>query len=70
MKILDILRPSRKKVIILVVLIVISLLAYNFFGSKEQTPLQFTEVKRQDIKSTVSSSGTLTGKNSVTHTCY
>lgn len=65
MKIRRILRLSRKKIIILVILIVASLVLFNAFGTKKQTPLQFASVKKQDVKSTVSSSGTLTGKNVV-----
>lgn len=60
----QILRPGRKKIIILVFLIIASLVAYNFIAPKKQVPLQFTTVKKSDIKVTVSSSGTLTGKDS------
>lgn len=59
------LKPNKKKVIIAVVLVAAVLLGYNFFGRPKQTTFQFTEVKRQDIKSTVSASGVLTGKNIV-----
>lgn len=60
----NLLKLSKKKVIILVILAVAIFLGFNFFGRGKQTPLQFTQVKRQDIKAIVSSSGTLTGKNS------
>ncbi len=63
MKISHLLKPSRKKIVILVILIAAGALGFFFFGQKKQTPLQFTEVKKQDIKSIVSSSGALTGKN-------
>lgn len=58
------LRPTKKKVVILAILVIAALLGFNFFGRPRLTPLQFTQVKRQDIKATVSSSGNLTGKNS------
>ena len=64
MKIPNILKPSKKKTVFLAVLIVVTVLGFNFFGQKKQAPLQFTSVKKQDIRSTVSSSGTLTGKSS------
>ena len=62
MRILKIFRPSKKKVIILAVLAAALILGFIFFnGPKKSAPLQFAEVKRQDIKSVVSSSGSLTG---------
>ncbi len=63
MKIPNLLKPSRKKLIILVALVLLAGLGFWFFGRKKQTPLQFTNVKKQDIRSSVSSSGNLTGKN-------
>lgn len=63
MRVPAILKPSKRKIIILVVLLFAAFLAFNFFGQKKQIPLQFAEVKRQDIKATVASSGILTGKN-------
>lgn len=64
MKILHILKPSRKKIILLVVLIAAVIIGFNFFGkSKKPALLQFAEVKKQDIKSVVSSSGSLTGRS-------
>lgn len=62
MQIPNILKLTKKKVIILVILVVAILLGFNFFGQKKQTPLQFATVKKQDISSSVSASGTLTGK--------
>lgn len=50
------------KLIILVILILVSIFSYNIFFKPKQQPLQFGEVKRQDIKSIVSSSGVLTAK--------
>lgn len=64
MKVPAFLRPSRKKVIILLILTAVVFLGLRFFGPKKQEPLQLTTVKKQDIKATVSASGTLTGKNS------
>lgn len=62
-KLLNFLKPSKKKVILAIILIAI--LGFGLTrGNNKQQPLQFAQVKRQDIKSTVSSSGTLTGKNS------
>lgn len=63
MKIPKVLKPSKKKIIILVVLGIVIFLGFNFFGQKKQTPLQFTQVKKQDLRSTVSASGTLVGKD-------
>lgn len=64
MKIPSFLKPTKKKVIILAILAVAIFLGFNFFGKPKQTPLQFATVKKQDIKATVSASGTLAGKNS------
>ena len=64
MRIPNILKPSKRKAVILVFLAVAVVLGFNFFGQKKQAPLQFAPVKKQDIRSTVASSGTLTGKNS------
>ena len=64
MRIPNILKPSKKKTILLVILIILAIVGFNFFGQKKQAPLQFASVKKQDIKSTVSSSGILTGKDS------
>lgn len=52
-----------KKIIIPAVLILAAATGFYFFGQKKPTPLQFAAVKRQDIRSVVSSSGNLTGKN-------
>ncbi len=65
MKIPRILKLSRKKLIILTVIIILAVAGFGLFGKKKQTPLQFATVKRQNIKSTVSSSGNLTGKDTV-----
>lgn len=64
MKILAILKPGRKKVVILVILIIAAVWGFNYLTRPKAQALQFTTVKKQDIKSTVSSSGTLTGKDS------
>lgn len=63
MRILKFLKLSKKKAIILAVLIIIGFLGFYFSGQKKQTPLQFTQVKRQDIRSSISASGTLTGQD-------
>lgn len=63
MKIRSILKPSKKKVAGLIVLIILAVIGFNFFSPKKQAPLQFATVKKQDIKSVVSSSGSLTGKS-------
>ena len=65
MKIPKFLKPSKKKIIIFIALLAIVFIGINFFTKPKQTPLQFGTVKKQDIRSIVSSSGTLTGKNSV-----
>lgn len=64
MQIPNILRPNRKKVAFLAILALAIFLGFNFVGRRQQPQLQFATVKRQDIKATVSSSGTLTGKAS------
>lgn len=53
----------KRPLIILIILILVALLGFNFFGRKKQEPFQFVLVQRQDVRSTVSSSGRLTGKN-------
>lgn len=62
MKIHQILKPSKKKIIIFAVIVLV-IAGVSLTSEKKQAPLQFSEVKRQDIKSTVSSSGSLTGKD-------
>lgn len=63
MKLPGILKPSKKKVIILIILgLVIILLGFIFLRRNGQNNFQFAEVKRGEIKETVSSSGTLSGK--------
>lgn len=62
MKISRLLRPGKKKLIILAVIIIAIILGFNFFAPKKQAPMQFVSVKKQDIRSTISSSGTLTAK--------
>ncbi len=44
---------------------VVAFLVFNNFTKPKEEALQFAEVKKQDISSTVSSSGTLSGKNVV-----
>ena len=63
MKIPYMLKPNKKKIIILFVLLILAIAGLKFFGLKKQPTLQFAEVKRQDIRSTVSSSGNLTGRS-------
>ena len=64
MKIPGIFKPSKRKIIItIIVLILFSAAGFKLFGGKKQAPIQFAAVKRQDIKSIVSSSGNLTGKS-------
>lgn len=65
MKIPNILKINRKKIIIVAAIILTAVLIFVFFGQKKQAPLQFAEVKKQDIRSAVSASGTLTGKSTV-----
>lgn len=65
MKIPHFLKPTKKKVIIFIVLVILGFAGFNFLTSKKQAPLQFAEVKRGDIRSIVSSSGNLTGKTTV-----
>ena len=65
MKIPRILKLNKKRIIILVAIAVMVILGFNFFTRPQNQTLQFAQVKRQDIVSAVSSSGTLTGKNVV-----
>lgn len=58
-------KSSKKIVILLIIFALIAVLIYYLFGSSKGQPLQFASVKRQDIQSSVSSSGTLTGKEIV-----
>lgn len=62
MKVPHFFKPTKKKVTIFTVLVILGFIVFNFLTPKKQAPLQFTEVKRQDIRSIVSSSGNLTGK--------
>lgn len=63
MKIPHFLKPSKKKIIILIVLLLIGIGGFLLFGNKKKPVLQFATVQKQDIRSSVSSSGNLTGKN-------
>lgn len=54
---------GKKKIIIWTVLLLVSFFAFRAITYKKQPVLQFASVKKQDIRATVSSSGTLTGKN-------
>src|SRR3989344_5406647 len=65
MKIPHLLKPSKKKIIILIILLILGFLTFNSFTKPKAQVLQFSEVKRQDISSIVSSSGNLTGKTLV-----
>lgn len=61
-KIAHILKLNKKRIAILAAIIIAVILGFNFFFKPKQQNLQFVQVKRQDIVSTVSSSGILTGK--------
>lgn len=63
MKMPGIFKPSRKKIIVLIVLLIIAFSGFNNFFKPKESILQFATVQKQDIKSIVSSSGSLTGKN-------
>lgn len=63
MKMPNVLKPGKKKIMILIILLVLGIGSFLLFGNKKKPVLQFAQVKRQDIRSTVSSSGNLTGKN-------
>lgn len=60
-----ILKPSRKKIVILGAIVLAIFFLTAFFRPNKQAPLEFVSVKKQDIKSVVSSSGQLTGKTGV-----
>lgn len=55
---------KRRFILIFVILAILGIVIFNQTRSRSQT-LQEAAVKRQDIKSTVSVSGTLTGKNTL-----
>lgn len=59
------LKPSKKKIILLIVLLAVFFGIYQYIqaqnSSKEQ--IETVQVKRETIKETVSASGTMTGKN-------
>lgn len=56
-----------KKFIALIIILILTGSGYYYYSQKKakQTPIEFTQVKKQDLKATVSSSGTVTGKDSV-----
>lgn len=55
----------KKKLIILSLILIFTVLGVNFFFTKKSPPPSFSEVKRADLQSIISSSGTLAGKQSV-----
>lgn len=57
-------KPNKKMIIILISLVLLLIIGISVFGGRQQPKLQFATVTKQDIKATVSSSGTLTGKAS------
>lgn len=61
-KIPAILRLNKKRIIIVAILVIVAILGFNFFAGPKTQTMQFTQVKKEDITSTVSSSGILTGK--------
>lgn len=67
MRLPHVLKPGNRKIIILsaVIILILAIFVFNFFAPRKQGSLQFTNVIRQDIKETVTSSGTLTGKKVV-----
>lgn len=64
MKITKYLRLTKKKVAIIAVLLVLFFISLPFFNKPRVAAIQFAQVKQEDIKTTISSSGTLTGQNS------
>lgn len=60
----DFVKPTKKRLIILGLLAVAIIVGISLLGSRKQALLQFTTVKKQVIRSTVVSSGNLTGKES------
>ena len=64
MQVPKILKLNRKRVVIFIVLILAVILGFIFFGRKKPVVLQFAQVKKQDIRSSVSASGMLASKNS------
>lgn len=54
--------PRKYKIIGLIVIVILGF--FMISGNKKAVPLQFTSVKKQDIRQEISGSGTLTGMNS------
>lgn len=65
MKLPSLFKPSKKKIVIAIVLGILTFWGVNLLLPKKQPNQQFADVKKGDISSIVSSSGTLTGKNVV-----
>jgi len=58
------LKPSKKKIIFLIILLAILFGGYQYVKSQNKTEeIKTTQVKRETIKETVSASGIMTGKN-------
>lgn len=64
MKIVHLLKPSKIKITFLIILIILGFLGYFFFIKGKEKPLDFAQAKKQTIRSAISSSGILTGKES------
>lgn len=56
-------RFGKKRYIFVLFAIIIIFVVWQVLSPKDKTQLQFTQVKKQDIKSTVAASGTLAGKS-------
>src|SRR3989344_6729791 len=65
MQVPQILKPTRKKIIILIGLIILGFFIFNRFSKPKVESLQITQVQRADIAQTISSAGILTGKDVV-----
>jgi RND family efflux transporter MFP subunit len=62
MNFLSFFKPSKIKLIALVTIIVFSFLIFNFYLKPKDVSYQYYQAKRMEISETVSSSGSLTGK--------
>lgn len=63
MKIVRILKLNKRRIVIVAVILLAAILGFNYFTRPKDQTLQLASVTKQDIRSTVSSSGSLTGKN-------
>lgn len=64
MKISKLLKLTKKKIAVIIIVLIAGFLIFPSITKSKSPVIQFAQVKQEDIKSTISSSGTLTGQNS------